>query len=127
MLALALPCFCGCGSSGPEKYTVSGTVTFDGQPVADGEIIFSAEAGGKGTDGGKIVNGQYTLQALPGKKVVRVMAMREVPGKFDESNPGEKVPFKEMYIPDKYSGRSELKAEITAGGKNQFDFPLTSK
>ena len=39
--------FCvGCGDDG--KYTVSGTVTFEGQPVPSGEIRFTPDNGNKG-------------------------------------------------------------------------------
>ncbi len=125
-LALATLLLPGCGPGGLDKHTVTGTVTFDGEPVGEGDIIFTADDGSGVTDAGKIANGKYSLETTPGKKSVRIMAMREVPGQFDESNPGEKVPVKEMYIPDKYSGVTELKADVTAGGDNVFDFPLTS-
>lgn len=33
----------GCGKSGPETYDVSGTVTYNGQPVPVGQILFQPD------------------------------------------------------------------------------------
>ena len=115
----------GCGPAGLNTRPVSGKVTFDGQPIAEGRIQFRAVEGDQRAFSGEIKNGQYTLQALAGKMKVEIIASRPVPGKFDESNPGEKVPVGEMYIPARYNSQTELTAEVTTG-KNQFDFALTS-
>jgi hypothetical protein len=64
------------------------------------------------------------MEAAVGKVRVEVIASRPVPGKFDESNPGEKVPVGEMYIPAKYNSQSELTADVTSGS-NVLDFALT--
>lgn len=118
----------GCGSSdGPTTCRVSGTVTFDGQPIPSGQIVFESVDGQTGSAAGKIERGQFSFRAVPGKKRVKVLAVREVPGKFDESNPGERVPLKEMYIPAKYYAQTELIAEVVPDGQNQFDFPLSGK
>lgn len=125
LFLLILP---GCGSSdGPATYPVSGTVTFNGQPIPSGEIIFESVDGQTGSAAGSIERGQFSCRAVAGQKRVKVIAVREVPGKFDESNPGERVPLKEMYIPAKYSAQTELVAEVTSDGQNRFDFSLSSK
>ena len=112
----------GCGSSGPATYEVTGQVTFDGQPVAEGEILLRAADGSEGSRAGKIVDGRYTIQSTVGKKRVEINASREVkPSKIAES--GEEVAG-ELYIPKKYNLESELTAEVTAAGPNQFDFKL---
>lgn len=36
---------CSPGESGPPRYLVQGAVTFDGQPVPDGEVLFVSEKG----------------------------------------------------------------------------------
>ncbi len=52
----------GCGRGGVERYDVSGTVTFDGQPVPLGQIMFQPD-GSKGNRGpagvAKIENGHF--------------------------------------------------------------------
>lgn len=61
----------GCGESGPPSYDVSGTVTFDGQPVPAGKIMFEPDrsAGNEGPRGiAMIKDGQY--QTLPDKGAI---------------------------------------------------------
>jgi hypothetical protein len=41
---------CGCGKQGPQRYDVSGTVTFQGKPVPAGQVIFDPDRSG-GNDG----------------------------------------------------------------------------
>jgi hypothetical protein len=66
----------GCGSS---QGTVSGEVTYEGQPVGNGYITFTP-VGGQGKDaGGPIVNGRYQqIQLPPGTKVARILAVKKV-------------------------------------------------
>lgn len=61
------------------------------------------------------MDGKYSLEATPGRKRVEVTAMRDVPGKFSEANPGEKVPVREQYIPKKFNADSKLEFEVKAG------------
>ena len=72
---------CGGGSGG----TVSGAVTYDGQPVGDGTITF-LPADGKGQPvGGPIANGRYSVADVPpGPKVVQITAVKAV--KFAQSS-----------------------------------------
>jgi hypothetical protein len=66
----------GCGAS---TATVSGEVTWEGEPVANGFITFTP-VDGKGKDGGApIQSGRYTVRDLPpGPKLVQVIATRKV-------------------------------------------------
>jgi len=61
----------GCGGEGPGRYQVSGTVTYGGQPVAGGRILFVPDEA-KGNVGpgsvAEIRNGRYATRA--GKGVV---------------------------------------------------------
>ena len=115
----------GCGSgAGPETIAVTGTVTYDGVPVADGDIIFRDATGQTRSCGGRIIDGKYSFDASPGSKTVEITAMRDVPGKMDtQSNPGESVPLREMYIPAKYNTETTLTAEVNDSG-DPIDFPL---
>ena len=124
-LALAA---CGGGVEGPPTYTVSGNVTLDGNPVAEGDIIFRAADGKGRSDAGMITGGTFAFEATAGKKLVAITAVREVPGKFDESNPGEKVPMREQYIPAQYNEKTTLEAEVGESGDNSgLKFELTSE
>jgi hypothetical protein len=115
LLALAA----GCGKSGPGKREVTGTVKYDGQPVPDGEIVFISEDKSVGAEGGKIVDGKYTLQARDGKSRVEIRASRTLTTK--KGPMGE--PYVDQYIPDKYNDKSTLSAEIGAG-KTEHNFDL---
>ena len=115
----------GCGGGGPETHPVLGTVTFDGDPVTNGEIVFRDAAGASKSYGGPITDGKYSFDSSPGNKNVEISAMREVPGQMDtESNPGESVPMMEQYIPEKYNTATTLTAEVSGSGETNFD--LTS-
>jgi len=128
LLLLATLFFVGCGSSGGlDVQPVRGKVTFDGEPISEGRILFRAVDGDKRAFSAEIVGGQYQVETLPGKMTVEITASRLIPGKFDESNPGEKVPVGEMYIPARYNSQTELTAEVPSGGAEQLDFALTSQ
>ena len=101
---------------------VSGSVTFAGQPVADGEIAFRSADGATASWAGPIVAGRYALESTIGPKRVEVIAVRPKPGAKPKAS-GEGV-INEMYIPDRYNLESELKADVTASGPNEFDFKL---
>lgn len=125
-LFLAFPLLVGCpGGSGLDLEPVTGTVTFDGKPVEEGRVQFREVGGEQRSFSGLIENGAYAIETAPGAMRVEVRASRLIPGKFDESNPGEKEPMGEMYIPEKYNSRSELTADVPAGG-SAIDFALTS-
>lgn len=68
---------CGGGTDGPTRYPISGTITFDGQPVLDGEIVFTPDTGNSGpaTIAG-IRESKYTVPAdrgvVGGKYVVTI-------------------------------------------------------
>ncbi len=123
-VAFALVIASGCGESGPKTVTITGTVSLDGTPIPEGDILFRDAAGNAGSCAAKITNGAYEMDSTLGAKKVEIRAMREVPGKMDESNPGESVPMQEMYIPKKYNTESELTADVSESG--QVDFELES-
>jgi hypothetical protein len=66
----------GCGNS----CSVSGNVSYDGQPVEDGMITFLPTDGKGPSTGGKITGGKYQMDKLtPGPKVVQVLAVKALP------------------------------------------------
>ena len=80
---LALPLlvlfFGGC-DDGTRHYQVSGTVTVDGIPVVEGEIIFYP-INNRPPDSGLLKNGAFSFQSLPGEMRVGITAIREHPTK----------------------------------------------
>jgi len=125
MAAFGLVVAVGCGASGPKTVEVSGTVTFDGEPVSEGDIIFKSADSSSGGSAGKIKDGKFAFPSLLGAKKVEITAMRDVLGKFDESNPGEKVQMRESYIPITYNTNTTLTADVT-DSNTTFDFNLKS-
>jgi hypothetical protein len=116
----------GCGGGdGPKLYPVSGTVTYNGEPLKEGQIVYRLTGASGRSYSGPITDGTYKLESEPGPAAVEITAYREVPGKLDRSN-GDPVPLREMYIPQKYNRATTLKAEVKPGS-NTDKFELTGK
>lgn len=114
------------GCSPPPQ--ISGTVTLDGQPLPEGYIAFVPDGTGphaSGTgSGANIVNGSYLLRAPQGKYLVEITASKLLPlppGQKGMDGATEEV---RQYLPDRYNSKTELKQEITATAK--IDFELKS-
>jgi hypothetical protein len=109
-------------------HPVSGTVTLDGEPVAEGFIEFRALSGDTRGFAGPVKNGAYAAKTFAAPMTVSITAFREVPGKFMQAAPDmPKQPATEQYIPARYNAATELKADIPAGGNRRLDFELKSK
>ena len=117
----------GCGPSG-DRRSLSGTVTLDGQPLAEGSIAFRPEyETDSPTGGGKIQDGKFAIKSDAGLHVgsfrVEITASRPTGQKtYDEM--GNEIDEWAQYLPERYNSQSELTAEVTDGGPNEFDFPL---
>jgi hypothetical protein len=124
-LAAACVLACGCGSNG-EKIAVSGQVTFDGKPIASGEIVFEPIDSGGRPAVGTIVDGSYHLPeafgAQPGKYRVRITADRPTGARGNNPYAPDAVPT-EQYIPPKYNAATTLEAVI-ASDRAEHDFDL---
>jgi hypothetical protein len=112
------------------KTTVSGTVTLDGNPMPEGEILFAGP--GEVPQVLDIKNGSFEGQVTVGTKRVEIRAYRQVQAvAAGGMYKGEEVPgggsSKENYLPARFNSESELTAEVTASGPNKFSFPVTSK
>lgn len=126
VLAVALSGL-SCGSSDqPELGQVSGTVTMDGKPLPNAQVVFSPE---KGRPSMAITDesGKYALTyirdvkgAVPGKHTVRITAVR-----VSTSDREGAAPVKEP-IPAKYNANTTLTAQVEPG-ENTVDFALESK
>jgi hypothetical protein len=129
---LVLPLFLiGCGGeSGPKTYPVSGTVAYQGKPLAEGRIVFTPDAsqGGTGpTISCDIENGNFSGRVTSGAKKVEIFGSWETGEMVQEpSEVGEgtiQVPVIES-IPDKYNELSEIKTEIKAEANEGLSFDL---
>ena len=129
----------GCSTSGDDlpREPVTGTVTLDGQPLANGVISFNPVgermAGGDQVSGGaQITGGKFTIPRetglVPGNYNVTINAAsqseRTKPAQAGGGKPSE-LP-KEL-IPAKYNSSTELKADVKKGVPNDFTFTLVTK
>lgn len=119
--AMALIGFVGCG--GDEKFRVSGTVTYNGNPIESGSIGFRdlSDLGNQKLSGfSKIDDGKFDVFMLPGEKRVEVRANRTaLKGPAFEDGRGE-----ENYIPKKYNRKSELTLTVGPDGESSPVFEL---
>lgn len=120
----------GCGDGDDEgRFAISGKVTFDGQPVTNGNIGFvSIDAGTVEPAGTDVVDGHYSIPRHEGPqegsyKVV-IYADRSN-GRKIEADEGstEMIDQMEQYIPGVYNARSTLTVEIS-GDRDDLDFDL---
>lgn len=119
--ALVTMALSGCGSAGPVP--VIANVTWNDEPLAEGDIVFEDPAHKVTPSAGKVKDGVAKFNSLPGKKLVRILATRDT-GKID---PFMKSPTREQYLPEEYNGKSTLSAEVTDAGPNQFTFTMKGK
>ncbi len=112
----------GC-DNGPKTYRVTGTVTWQGKPVEDGQIIFEAEDGQTHPAAGKFQpGGKYELRIAAGQKRVKVHAQRSKG--FSKVMNQETF---EAYIPVEYDAKSNLKFEVQPNDDNVYDLNLPLK
>ena len=128
LLAGLLAVCLGCG--GNDLTTVEGTVTFDGQPVEAGSIVFEPADGAGPAAGGTIEQGKYRLAGdagvVPGQKIVRISAVRNTGQQVEAGPPapeGTMIEEVEQYIPIQYNRNTTLTAEVPPG-QVTLDFAL---
>ncbi len=124
-LCLVIAMLAGCsGPEHPDVGRVSGTVTLDGQPLAEATVMFQPTQGRASiatTDSA----GKYSLTYLDGVSGAllgshKVIIRTEIPG--EDGQP----PIAKEKLPKKYHERTELTAEVKKGS-NAFNFALTSQ
>lgn len=105
---VVLMLFAGCQPSGPHTVPVSGTVRWDGAPLASGDILFHPVDGGGVPDAGKITDGQFTVDVKPGMKKIAIYATRST----GEVDPTMGAAAQEQFIPARYNDTTELTQNI---------------
>src|SRR5437870_1956612 len=110
----------GCGGDPNARQAVSGTVTFNGQPLDQGRIHFVPVDKTKSDSGATVENGKYNIPRdvglMPGTYKVSVYSYDQKGAKVQSSEiPGEPSAkqFKER-IPAQYNVQTKLTAEVTA-------------
>jgi len=121
----------GCGPRPPVIVPVSGKVSYDGTPIADGSITFAARDGSTAPNVLKITKGRYEGLVAVGEKRIEVRAVREA--KRGEllftgpvSGPGvEDGPALVNFIPAAYNDASTLTRLLEPPGPVTVDLELT--
>jgi hypothetical protein len=110
----------GCGGS-PAKVAVRGKVTFRGQPLKDGTVMFVAQGAGVTAAGTIQPDGSYELHSgKPGEGITPgLYKVAITPGYYDPTT-GTPPRFAARYVDPDTSG---LQAEVKQGA-GSFDFDL---
>ena len=119
----------GCTGGDPlGRLAIRGTVTLDDVPLDSGTIHFEPQAPstGHGT-GTMILNGVYELPAgrglPPGSYKVSISA----PETMEQTAVvGQELPPPAERIPPRYNADTELRAEVSESGPNEFNYELRS-
>lgn len=111
----------GCEQAEITRYKIVGKVSLDGQPLADGEVLFIPADGIGPSDACPIVNGEFEGQVAPGAKRVQVNSTKDT-GKVAPDG----LPDYRNIIPRQYNVESTLTAEISKGDDSPLVFDLKS-
>lgn len=127
LVFVALGVLAGCGTENKlGRQGVSGSVTLDGRPIANGTIRFEPVAEDGVASGTTITQGKYDISAArglpPGEYLVRISAAGE--SGVAEPLPGDSSKLAEELVPEKYNTNSELKVAIKKGSNESQDFLL---
>lgn len=150
--ALSAAALVGCGPpsadySKVDLVPVSGTVTLDGQPLAQAVITFENPDNGMFAYALTNASGGYELQfdsvkkgCTPGSKIVRISTTRSIPGltpeagevgdgeggeEEDGGEAGAAPARRQERVPAVYNRESTLQVEVSSGSRTH-DFDLTS-
>jgi hypothetical protein len=115
----------GCGPAKPP--VISGSVTVDGQPLAEGTMQFIPSAGDATSAATKIQAGQFSVTLEPTKYQVQIYAPKIINegAKLDVGGPGGGPTMQET-LPPRYNLQSELTLEVT-GDKSDVRFDLKTR
>ena len=128
----------GCGGQQFDTGTVSGTVTLDGQPLANASVQFTPtgvqnfDTPAPGSYGRTNANGEYSLKVITTDAEGALVGMHRVSITLDEeeSEDPEKMDLIDdsgNRIPAKYNSQSQLTYEVKAGENKDVNFDLQSK
>ncbi len=135
LMIAACAVFTGC-SGGPPTEHVSGTITYNGAPVADAQVGFVPDGGDesvKPARGQTDASGAYTLRTYlkPGQEAsgamvgrYKVTVVKGLPQK--QVIEYEDLKNKKDQLPPAYADATTttLDADVTASGANEFNFTL---
>lgn len=122
--ALATLPTAGCGAPrrpALRRAAVSGTVTLDGRPLAEGEVMFFA-LGGEAVDALPVRDGAFAGSVTVGPQRVEFAAFTTVQRSIFPGKPSESV--RDNALPPKYHAESTVTADIRPDGNAPLAFDL---
>jgi hypothetical protein len=132
-LVLMASAAAGCGvSDGLDRQAISGTVTWEGQPLERGAILFEPATNESGTPVGSTIRaGNFAVARnqgpVPGLYFVRIYASSGTQAS-PTSGQTERTPRPMVErLPAAYNAQTELRASVIARGANQFRFELRAR
>lgn len=123
-LILLLVLISGC-SRGKPVGDVQGTVTVNGQPLAEGSIRFIPVNGDTAATGGLIKDGAFRVEVPVAKQRVEFSANVIDREKTPPNATADQIVMKKL-VPDRYNARSELTLDVVSGVNNPPEFKLTN-
>ena len=117
----------GCSEPAPELYEVSGTVSVDGVPVLEGEIIFRAVDPQGRSYASRIDAGRFLFKTTPGKKRVEITGYKENPNRGQVAESGEEEPTMIMHVPAQYNIQSTLTETVSPDGPFLFEYRIQTQ
>ncbi len=121
LIAVLMTLIAGCGQEASGE-RVDGKVSFEGQPIAHGALMFFPPQG-RAIVTTTNATGDYEVKLEPGEYDVTVNASVQLPVGWKEGDP---VPPQETVLPTIYTTRvqSPLQATVAASGAQSIDFIL---
>ena len=115
----------GCGDEELATYPVQGRVTFRGEPVPTGSVMF-IPAQGPAAATTIAPDGSYELQAVAGRHTVTVVAQQRWPAGFDPASAARDWVPPPPLVPAKYNrpATSGLVVEVQAVETNEANLVL---
>ena len=112
---------CGCESA-ERTVAISGTVTFNGEPLDDA-ILQIDKNDGSAPVYIEIADGEFSGQSTLGKKTLRFTALR--PAKpIPNDIPGSAMPSHEDIMPHKFGFKSQIVLDVQASGHTDLELSL---
>ena len=121
--ALVLLIAAGCGRESENLASVTGTITLDGEPLADALVVFAPTSGGTTAYGRTDESGRYEMMFSDVQKGAWLGENRVQISTGDVGAAGG--PGKPERVPVTYNRQSGLLVEVVPG-ENDFDFQLES-
>ena len=131
LFCILLLAISGCGNDS-RRQQLEGTVKLDGEPLAEGSIMFIPQSGTSGPSaGGPIKEGRFSIESergtFAGKFLVRVTATHKTGRKIRDPDSGVMIDEEVEIIPARYNRQSELTVDVQENEMKPFDFLLRSK